>query len=120
MSIPLSKLNEKDNFHNLILCIDKMVALGIVYSTILSKFSLSERGGGWRKTFKISSKTPTSFRKSGNFPAAQMREAYKDAPPLVGVLFQTMFYRKPHRFLSRLLNMRSNSLYASHFSQENT
>ena len=85
MLIPLSKFDEKDNFHNLILCVDKMVAFGIVYSTILSKFYLSEGGGGWRKTFKFSSKTTTSFRKSGNFPGAQMREAYKDAPLLVGV-----------------------------------
>jgi hypothetical protein len=50
----LPKSTKKDTFHNLILCIDKMVASGIVNSTILSKFSLSEGGGGWRKTFKLS------------------------------------------------------------------
>jgi hypothetical protein len=34
-------------------CIDKVISLGIVNSTILIGLSLSEGGGGWRKTFKI-------------------------------------------------------------------
>ena len=62
MPITLSKLNEKDNFHNLVLCIDKMLASGIVNSTILPKLSLSEGGGGWRKTFKISFKMTTFYQ----------------------------------------------------------
>jgi hypothetical protein len=45
MPIPPSKLNEKDNFHNLVLCIDKMLASGIVNSTILPTFSF--RRGWW-------------------------------------------------------------------------
>jgi hypothetical protein len=45
-----------------------MIAFGIVNSTILSKLSLSEGGGGWRKTSKILSEITISLRKSGNFP----------------------------------------------------
>jgi hypothetical protein len=48
-----SKSSEKDNFHKLTLCIDKMVAFDILNSTILSKSSASEGGGGRRKTFKM-------------------------------------------------------------------
>jgi hypothetical protein len=33
--------------------IDKIVAFGIVNSTILKILSLSKGGGGWRKTFKM-------------------------------------------------------------------
>jgi len=43
---------QKDNFHNLIFIIDKMVALGIFGSTILIKLSLSKRGGGWGKSLR--------------------------------------------------------------------
>jgi hypothetical protein len=60
--MPLSRLSEKDKFHNLILSIDKMMAFGIVNSTILSKLSLSEGGGGGGKTFKVSQITILSPR----------------------------------------------------------
>ena len=43
---------QKDNFHNLIFIIDKIVALGIFGSTILIKLSLSKRGGGWGKSLR--------------------------------------------------------------------
>jgi len=42
---------QKDNFHNPILDIDKMVTFGIVSSTFLMKLSLSKGGGGWRYIF---------------------------------------------------------------------
>jgi hypothetical protein len=35
------KLTQKDNFHNLIFCIDKMVNFAIADLTILTKLSLS-------------------------------------------------------------------------------
>jgi len=38
-----------------------------VNSTILSNLSLSGGGGGWGKTFKISSEITISFRKSGSY-----------------------------------------------------
>jgi hypothetical protein len=45
---------QKDNFHNLILGIDKIVTFGILDSTIRTRLFLSKGGGGRRKTFKIS------------------------------------------------------------------
>jgi len=44
--------SQKDNFYNLILSIDKMVALGISSSTILTKLSLSKGDGGWGKDLR--------------------------------------------------------------------
>ena len=54
MPIPPPKPAEKDTFHNLIFVVDNMVTFGTVNSTVLTKLSLSEGGGGWRKTLKIS------------------------------------------------------------------
>jgi len=49
---PFTKLSEKDNFHNLILGIDKRPTSGIVNSTNLTNFSLSKGGDGLRKALK--------------------------------------------------------------------
>jgi hypothetical protein len=43
---------EKDNFHNLIFGIDKMVAPGIFRSTTLMKLPLSKGGDGWEKDLR--------------------------------------------------------------------
>jgi hypothetical protein len=44
---------EKDNFHNLIFCIDKMVAPGILGSTTLIKLPLSKGGTGGERTHEM-------------------------------------------------------------------
>ena len=51
----LSNNPQKDNFHNPIFCyvIDNMVNFRIINSTVLTNLSLSKRGGGWGKTFKV-------------------------------------------------------------------
>jgi hypothetical protein len=48
-----------------------------VNSTIPSKSSLSEGGGGWRKTFKISSKIATSFRVPGLISLSLLSRYFK-------------------------------------------
>ena len=70
----------KDKFHNLILPVDKIVGFGIVNSTILSKSSLSKGGGGWRKTFKISSEIATPMRVFGVISLSLLTEYFKGIP----------------------------------------
>ena len=56
ISIPdFKRQSLKDNFHNSILGIDRMLPYGIVDSTIPLNFFVSRGGDRWRKTFRTPS-----------------------------------------------------------------